>query len=167
MRVLAVLALSLVAAAPLSAQAAVMVSYDQPDRFTDPWLDRDHDSKAREAALKGIRQHLEQLGQRYLGNGTALRIEVLDVDLAGRFSPISARANNVRVMHDTDWPRIKLRYTLERDGKLVAQREETVADMNYRVRPAGRYSNDLLRYEKAMLDDWFRSRFGDPSQAQR
>ena len=50
---------------------------------------------------------------------------------------------------------------------LVAQREETVADMNYRVRPEGRYSNDLLRYEKAMLDDWFRSRFGEPSQAQR
>jgi hypothetical protein len=167
MRVLAVLALSLSIGVPLSAQAAVTVAYDHPERFTDPWLDRDHDAKAREAALKGIRQHLEQLGQRYLGNGTMLRIEVIDVDLAGRFSPLNARAPNVRVMHDTDWPRIKLRYTLERAGKVMARREEAVMDMNYRVRPEGRYSNDLLRYEKAMLDEWFRSRFGDPSQAQR
>jgi hypothetical protein len=167
MRALAVLAASLVTTLPLSAAAAVMVSYDQPERFTDAGLDRDRDARAREAALKGISQHLEQLGQRYFGDGTVLRIEVLDVDLAGRFSPLNARAPNVRVMGDTDWPRIKLRYTLMRDGTAASQREETVVDMNYRARPQGRYSNDLLRYEKAMLDDWFGSRFGNPNQAQR
>ena len=167
MRMFAVLAVTLAAAVPLSAQAAVSVAYEHPERFTDPWLDRDHDARAREAALKGIRQHLESLGQRYLGNGATLRIEVLDVDLAGRFSPLNARAPNVRVMRDTDWPRITLRYTLMRNGKVVAQGEETVKDMDYKVRAEGRFTNDLLRYEKAMLDDWFRARFGEPKQAQR
>jgi hypothetical protein len=38
--------------------------------------------------------------------------------------------------------------------------QETVIDQYYLARPT-RASSDPLRYEKAMLDDWFRARFVD------
>ena len=57
-----------------------------------------------------------------------------------------------------DWPRIRLRYTLERDGRKEPSREEVVSDMNYQWRPLPS-SAEALGYEKRMLEQWFRSRF--------
>jgi hypothetical protein len=36
--------------------------------------------------------------------------------------------------------------------------------MNYLRCPAARANNDSLRYEKAMLDDWFRGQFDAQSK---
>jgi hypothetical protein len=43
---------------------------------------------------------------------------------------------------------------------VVGSGEERLSDMNFLATP-NRYSpDDRLRYEKAMLDHWFESRFG-------
>ena len=47
---------------------------------------------------------------------------------------------------------------LTRDDRVVAGAEEQLADMNF-LTSINRYSSaDRLRYEKAMLDDWFERR---------
>jgi hypothetical protein len=48
---------------------------------------------------------------------------------------------------------------------LVANGDETISDINYLMRASIAYSSDSLRYEKAMLDEWFRTRFVDRQPA--
>lgn len=144
-----------------AAQAAgtVQVSYVQPDKFADAGNARsDIDDN-----LKQLTSHFEALAKRYLDDGQKLSIEVLDVDMAGEMRPLIRRAGqDLRVLKGrADWPRIKLRYTLESAGQVLRKGEQQVSDMAYLQRIGGYYgSSEPLRYEKRMLDDWFAAQFG-------
>jgi hypothetical protein len=141
-----------VCAAPLLA-----VTFVEPKNFTDAgYLHWVASEKDRAEVQHDIEQHLQGLAQRKLQPGQSLKIEVLDIDLAGRFEPLRFRAaNEVRVMRESTWPRIKLRYTLSQGDAVTASREEVVSDLNY-LGSINRYpSGDRLRYERAMLDHWF------------
>lgn len=137
------------------ASAAVTVVYDHPQNFTDlpftPW--------DREQALKDLTEHFITLGKA-LPPGQDLKIDVLDVDLAGREHPSRRNGQEIRILRGgADWPHIHLRYTLEADGKVIKSGDAQVSDMMYLGR-LNRYSDgDTLRYEKQMLDDWFRKTF--------
>ena len=137
-----------------AAHAAVIVTHGDPDRFTDAG-DRSNDPVK---VMQAIETHLRKLGDRILAPGTNLRIEVLDVDLAGR--PRMNMPTEIRVMNGkTDRPCIELRYSLEKDGARSAPQHERVCDSDY-LRPGARDSaNDPLVYEKRMLEEWFRARF--------
>jgi len=68
----------------------------------------------------------------------------------------------VRVFKDrADWPRIHLRYSIEQDGKVLRSGESEVSDPNYMM-GINRYSNDVYRYEKKLLDAWFRKEIDPP-----
>lgn len=158
-----VLAGALLAAAGATALAGTLtVNFVQPETYGDAAYSRPVASERDRAQVqRDIEQHLQRLAERNLAAHEALRIDILDIDLAGHFEPFGFRsADDVRVIRDIAWPRIKLRYTLARDGEAVASAEEQVSDMNYLV-AAPRYPmHDRLRYERAMLDDWFGKRFG-------
>ena len=135
-----------------AAPAAVTVSYDHPENFTDlpftPW--------DREQVLKELAEHFQKLGKA-LPPGQDLKIDVLDVDLAGREQPSRRGAHEIRVLKgEADWPRIHLRYSLEAGGKVIKSGDAQISDMMYMGR-LNRYSDgDTLQYEKQMLDDWFK-----------
>jgi hypothetical protein len=141
------------------AEAAVSVSFVEPDRYSDAGLYRGYGPAAREAVLREIGQHLERLGERYLKPSQALKVEVLDIDLAGRFEPWRPYAYDARIIRSITWPRMTIRYALEEDGRVTTSAEESIADLDYLMHADLRTSRDPLRYEKAMLDDWFRARF--------
>jgi hypothetical protein len=144
---------------PLIADAEVKVSFSQPERYTDASL---HGGvKARAATLNGLQKHLESLGTHYLSPEQVLTIEVSDIDLAGRYEPWRMNASDTRILREITWPRITLRYTLERNGVVLVRAKETIRDLNYLMRAGANRSSDPLRYEKAMLDEWFRVRFID------
>ncbi len=141
----------LLALAAGGAAAAVTVNFVQPDHYADvPFSPVERDQ-----VLKDLRAHLEKLGAA-LPAGTDLSIDVLDVDLAGTSRP-SAHHPDLRVLKGgADWPQMHLRYTLSRDGKVIKSGNEQLADMSY-LDHVNRYSSDTrLRYEKQMLDDWFK-----------
>ena len=118
-----------------------------------------------QANLQALATHLESLAQRMLPAGQQLKVEVLDVDLAGTVRP-SVRGSSVRVLRGgADWPRIHLRYTLEADGKAVASGDERIADLNYARGLSGARDSQSLYYEKRMLDAWFKARFGEGTVA--
>lgn len=154
-----IVAVMVVVAFAAPARAGVVVTYVHPEAFSDANLRGGYGEKARAPALDGIRQHLERLSQRTLKPDQNLTIEVLDLDLAGRIEPWHANAYDVRYMRDITWPRMTLRYMLVQNGVTLAQGEETISDMNYLMDASARLSSDSLRYEKTMLDDWFRKRF--------
>jgi hypothetical protein len=146
------------ATATASAAGTVNVTFVDPDHFYDAGTTK-HDVPAN---LKEIEAFLKDLGQRFLPDGQVVNISVLDIDLAGYVKPLAGQAREVRIARGaSDWPKFKLRYTLEENGAQVKSAEESVEDMNY-----GRHgqtyvytTRDPLRFEKQMLEGWFRSRF--------
>jgi len=141
-----------------AAGAAVNVAFVAPERYADATAYDSRLPQAREPVLKDLRRHLERLGERQLAPAQTLTLEVLDVDLAGRFEAWRPQARDVRFLREATWPRIVLRWRLDEAGREVAAGEETVTDLNYLGRPTRYGSHDRLRYEKAMLDGWFQRR---------
>ena len=143
------------AAAPAFA-GPVEVSFIDADRYFDAG------DKFRDEArnLRILEEHLKALGQRHLPHGQALKIDVLQVDLAGELRP-TRRGTDMRIARGgADWPRITLRYALQGEGgAAVQQGEETVSDMTYQMRSTFGFAQESLHYEKRMLTEWFRERF--------
>jgi hypothetical protein len=141
---------ALLCAAAGSAMAATSVTFVAPEKYSDlPFNNYD-----RERVLQDLERHFAKLGAS-LPAGENLKVEVLDVDLAGREEPHRG-VDELRVMRGmADWPRMTLRYSIEADGKVVKSGQDSLADMTY-TDHLNRYSrSDSLRYEKKMIDDWF------------
>src|SRR4051794_38864780 len=105
------LALALIAACSSGAfVGTVQVSYVNPSKFLDAgnsaWDEKDN--------LNALARFMERLGRDFLPTDQTLRIEVLDVDLAGSVR-VGSSIRTVRGR--ADWPRINVRYTLEADGQ--------------------------------------------------
>jgi len=111
-----------------------------------------------ERTEKTLAKHLQQLGARWLPPGGTLKLNITEIDLAGRIPPTAI--NRVRVLGGgADWPRIELSYELvDADGR-TQRGDEAVSDMNYTMTRPTPYWNETLAYEKRMLDDWFYQRF--------
>src|ERR1700680_3411279 len=127
----------------LPLHAAVTVSYGDPDRFTDAG---DSNNDPRQVMLT-LERHLKELGDRYLPPQSNLKIEVLDLDRAGR--PRMNLPTEIRIVNG------------KVDSKVAQSRRERVCDPDF-LRPmdSSKYSeHDPLVYEKRMLEQWFRERF--------
>ena len=148
-------------AAATSAQAGVAVSFNQPETYTDAGLHGPYSPTSRQATLKELQKYFESLATRYLPPGQNLMVDIDDIDLAGEYDPASAGAYNARVLNDLTWPRIVLRYTLEKGGVPVVSTAETVSEINYLLHADRLRPGDTLHYEKLMLDKWFKARFAD------
>lgn len=144
----AIAVLSLAAAA--GASAAATVTYVNPDKMTDVPRNK-VDRESMEAALL---EHFNKLAAQ-LPAGQDLKVEILDIDLAGEVFPRVA-VQNVRVFKDrNDRMQIHLRYRIEQDGKVVSSGERHLVDASY-LMDSKRYSNELYAHEKQLLDDWFK-----------
>ncbi|GJD58522.1 DUF3016 domain-containing protein [Methylobacterium dankookense] len=152
-----VLAALLLAAAPAAAQP-VSVRYVAPERFTDA-ENRLGSGQSLRVTLAEMTRIFEELGRR-LPPGDSLAVSVLDIDLAGYERPGMGLPQSVRVVQDFTPPRIRLAYTLRRNGRVVAQGEDVVTDINFMLSANPRFSSGGLYYERAVLRDWFGRRFG-------
>jgi len=154
-------AFSMMVAAGASAACAgeLTVVFVNPETYRDAAYSRAFpNEKDRAEVLRDVQQHFQRLADRHLGPGDALRIEVLDIDLAGDFNPLRRSGSDLRVLTDVTWPRIELQYTLSRDGQVIASGRERISDMNYLVMPRRSYGSDRFIYERPMLDNWFAKR---------
>ena len=140
-----------------TAQAAVSVTFVQPENFTDAGL-RNSSSASREAVLRELQEHIVAVGERHVAPNQVLRMEILDVDLAGRFEPWRGAAYDARYLRDETWPKITVRYVLEDGGRVVSSCSETIVDRHYLRRPVPERAGPALRYERRMIDNWFRAR---------
>lgn len=136
----------------LAAHAGVTVTFVDPDKYTD--VGRFSRSTRSAEVMKELEAHLVSLGLTLPANQN-LAIEVLDIDLAGEDRFHSGAAADVRVQRGrADWPSMRLRYTLERDGRRET-REERISDMGYQQRVQPVRPTETLPHEKRMLTDWF------------
>jgi hypothetical protein len=149
---LAAAALPALALAATPLFATVTVTYGDADKFTDAG-DRNSDPRK---IVQVLESYMKALGDKYLPTGN-LAIEILDLDRAGR--PRMNLPTEIRVVNGkTDMPCIDLRFTL--NGSPPTR--ERLCDPDF-LRPLdNRYNeHDPVVYEKRMLDDWFKRRFGN------
>ncbi|WP_137818046.1 DUF3016 domain-containing protein [Pseudomonas sp. 2FG] len=161
-----ILGVLLLVLAPVALASTTEVSFSHPENYSDARFSRAYGRGADDSVLNELQSFIEKLGQRYLQPGQSLRVQVLDIDLAGRYEPWRINYGEVRFMREITWPRIKLHYALQQDGQEIANREALVIDQSYLQHGNRYFSSDRLRYEKAMLDDWFRRNLGPQAQTQ-
>jgi hypothetical protein len=141
-------ALLLLAAA--HAGATAKVSYLNPEKMTDvPKF-----GPERESMEYLLNEHIEQLSEK-LPAGQVLKLEFLDIDLAGDVFP-RVPVRDIRVRRGLgDWPRLHFRYSVEQDGQVIKQGERELMNRNYLQNYSGA-RDDSLGYEKQLLDEWFK-----------
>ncbi len=141
---------ALLMAASSSAFASATVTFADLGKMTDV----PHDYQKREDMQFLFREHLNLLSEK-LPAGQVLKVDFLDIDLAGEEFPRVA-VRDIRVLKgQADWPRMHLRYSIEQDGKVISSGDSKLSDPGY-LMGMNRYDRDLYGHEKQMLDDWFR-----------
>src|SRR4051812_12360749 len=144
-----------IAAAAVPSHAATVVTFTDPDRYTDVANER----WETQTTLDALGAHIKRLGDKYIAPNDTLRVEVLDVDLAGWARWGGRAPDRVRVARGgADFPSMRVRYSLESGGR-TRTAEETISDPTYLNHGSRIRSSEPFYYEKRMLDDWFRSTF--------
>lgn len=135
-----------------AANATTTVTFVAPEKFTDmPFAPYEKDR-----VIAALKAHFEKLAAK-LPEGQDFKVEVLDVDLAGERDYRASAPQDLRILRGgADWPKMELRYSVESQGKVLKSGTAHVADMNY-LQSFNQYtSGEYLRYEKRMLDAWFK-----------
>ena len=152
--------LAAVVLAAMPSYATVDVAFVNPEKFADASNQR----WEMQGTLDAIAQHMKRTGDRYIAPNETLKIEVLDLDLAG-WARFAGRApNDSRVVRGgADFPTMKLRYTLQ-SPQGAKSGEADLSDMTYQNHGlTTRGASEPYYYEKRMIDDWFRSTFAQRS----
>lgn len=138
------------------ATGKVEVQFIAPEKFSDAG----HFAYDRERTLAALREILQSLGKE-LPDGQVLKLDVLDIDLAGSVEPV--RSGELRILRNrADWPHMKLRYTLQSGSAAGSSTLKSgtadLADMNYMQSLRGAAQMDgAYGYEKRMVQQWFRT----------
>ncbi len=146
-----------------SAYADVTVHYEHPENYHDLALSGSDTPSMQAEVMKQSEAHLKKLGESDLPKGDKLEVVVLDIDMAGAYEPWrTPNLTRTRFIRDIYRPKFVLHYRwLDKDGAVKAEKDETVSDLNYLMRLETRkyQDNDPLRYEKTLLDRWFKETF--------
>ena len=135
-------------AAGAACAADVTVTYIQPEKFSDIPTGGE-----REETLRNLTAHFVKLGAK-LPAGQHLRIDVLDIDMAGSEQPARGRTD-MRVTTKGEWPRMNLTYSLESNGQVLSSGDAELRDTSFLDRPNRYMDHDTSRFEKKMIDTWF------------
>ncbi len=151
MRTNAFLAVLLLAALPCV--AAINVSFDKSRKYADAGMSGDE-------AISNVREiatYIAGIAKRDLPADANLNVEVLDVDLAGD-RRLVGRGVWIRHMDGTsDWPNIKVKFSASIPGRPPMEAVDKISGENYLTHGES-LSYDPMRYEKLMIDAWFKYR---------
>lgn len=124
-------------------------------KFTDPaqFSDAGETERDREDTMKRLEEHLKAQVAKQLP-GKQLKITFSDVDLAGEIEPKGAGMYRLRVLRSVTIPRLEFSYELSENGQALKSGTAQLKDLNYQL-SFNRYGSDeTMRYEKKLLDDW-------------
>lgn len=143
------------------AAASVDVQFLHPEKYTDADYGRGFRKREGEAIFDKLRQHLQKQAPRYLATGQHLKIEFVDIDLAGDHEPTaSVNLRDVRIIRSVYPPKLAFHYQLTDEmGAVLREGSESIRDIGFDLHQRGQPS-DSLRYEKRILDQWLQRQFG-------
>jgi hypothetical protein len=153
-------ALGLLAAGALRASEAATaprteVIFDHPEKFRDVRDANIPSDSGRDSILAEIRNHLVEKASSLVPDGYKLTVTFTDIKLAGDFEPWRGpQWDEVRIVKPVYPPYFKFSYSVtDPSGKVVREGKENINDLDFQDRVVVD-TNDALRYEKQILDDW-------------
>jgi superfamily I DNA and/or RNA helicase len=147
----------------------VEVIYVNPENFTDFTDSVDRTGRGAESYRANFKEYLEKEAERVIPEGTRLTISITEVDMAGDFEPWRGpQFSDIRIVKDLYPPRVNFTYKLsDAAGAVLREGEKRLRDVNFQMRSMSSISNDSLRYEKELMDDWLRTEFPKAKKAKR
>jgi hypothetical protein len=146
------------------AQAKVEIEWDKPEKYRDVKPNNQSRKRFRDATFEDINEYMNELSLA-LPENQKLLMKVTDLDLAGQVWPASHLGlgqgiSDVRIVKNIDIPRINFSYKLlDESGEVVQQAEVKLKDMSFLDRSHHLFKSESLRYEKSMLQRWFKQEF--------
>jgi hypothetical protein len=147
--------------ASAQADARVEVVYVNPDKFTDAKESQIMSERDRDGILSLLKEFVVERAEKLVPEDQKLTITISDIDMAGDFEPWRGpQFHDIRIVKEIYPPRINLTYKLtDAGGAVVKEGEKQLRDLSFQMSASPAFSNDSLRYEKALLDNWLRSEF--------
>lgn len=143
-----------------SDSSPVSVTWTDPAQFTELRFSGNRWEAQRGTWVTDLARYLQTEAAKKLAPGQTMQITITDISRAGHYEPTTnIRMNDIRIVKDIYPPRMTLNFKiLGPDGAMVAEGERKLVDHAFLMN-ASLSNNDLLRYEKRMIDDWLRSEF--------
>jgi len=130
------------------------IKWTEPDKYTDVRSGNENRKHFKERIFESFEKHFAKLSEQ-LPEGQILKLDVSNVDLAGdvRFSPMQ----EFRIIKDIYIPRLTFTYELLNADKTVADSGKVdLKDMSFLTSISSSSINNTLKYEKRMIDKWFK-----------
>lgn len=149
---------------PVTANTELEIEWFEPEKFTDVRPTNESRKSFRTNTFKHLESYFHELSSE-LADNQKLIIKVTNLDLAGNVWPASfvglgPSGSDVRVIKNTDIPRINFNYQLiDGTGGIIKQAEVKLKNMMFLDSSIGFFKSDPLRYEKSMLKRWFDQEF--------
>lgn len=155
-----------------STTAAVRVSFNQPEKFTDFQTANGGRNAGRTVLMSELERYMRERGELWLPADHQLDVVFQDIDMAGRIVPLPLRASvggddigffgsapEQRLISNPFPPRLRLDFQmLNPSGEVVRQGSADISEASFlKLAPRSRLNRrDSLWYEKAVLDSWMR-----------
>lgn len=145
-------------------EGPVAVQWTDPAQFTELRFSGNRWEAERGNWVVQLAEHLRKEAAKRLPEGERLEVEITDIDRAGRYEPgRGINLDSVRIMREIYPPMVEFTFRrLDANGNVVAEGERKLRDTMYLSGSTSIGSNDHLRYEKRMIDDWLRDEIGKP-----
>ncbi|QSX74635.1 DUF3016 domain-containing protein [Lysobacter arenosi] len=148
----------------LPEQGPVSVRWEDPSTFSDLRHSGNRYEARRGNWVEELAEHMRKSGEKRLAPGQRLDIDILDIRRAGMYEPWHGPdLDDTRIIRDIYPPRmtVSFRYT-DADGRVLSQGERKLSDNGFMVGASPVNNNDILRYEKSMIDSWLTREIGAP-----
>ncbi len=151
------------------AEGAVSVDWTDPAQFSEIRHSMNRWEAKRGNWVEQLARHLQTSAAKRLPPGERLQVTLTDITRAGDYEPWHGpNAQDTRIVRDIYPPRISLTFKrTDAQGNVIAEGERKLSDSGFMYNGSAIGSNDTLRYEKRLLDDWIRKEFRSPELTAR
>ena len=151
----------------LAAQGPVSVAWTDPAGFAEFRFSGNRWAASQGNWLQDLAEHMRSRAEQILPAGQRLELTIVDIDRAGEYEPLrNPQMQDARIVRDIYPPRMTVEFRrLDAAGNVIAEGQRRLTDPGFLTHASPFKSDDLLRFEKRMVDAWLRSEFRDHTAA--
>lgn len=140
--------------------ATVNLQWNDPKEYRDIQAIQMNQKRFEDRVIKELEEQFQKEAAK-LPDDQILNISVKDVDLAGTVEYFYDNYPfGLRVIRRVDFPQLQLSYELRDAGDNVIQSgDETLKDLGFRFNTLTTQDRSTLKYEKALIRDWYQQSF--------
>lgn len=135
---------------PALAQQA-QVNWVEPANYTDVKSAAGYQKQHEAHVFKHLGKHFNKMARMTLPEGVTLKVNVVDLDLAGYVYPLS-----VRQLSESEEPKIKFEYQVLNGDQVIKSELVELKDPRYLSKIKMGKINEAYRFEKRMITEWFK-----------